>query len=108
MRWQQVGNCLTAPHSSNHSLTDIALQHLWVKNAIWRTFFTKAKGTLPPEKGHFAPKKGHFLYLLKTWGLAPPPPVPMPLNGPVPFIKRLNLPGLNEHMADVWRLNWTA
>jgi hypothetical protein len=29
-------------------------------------------------------------------------------NGPVPLIKRLNLPGLNEHMAEVWRLNWTA
>jgi hypothetical protein len=58
-------HCLTAPHKTQR-LTDVALQHPWVKNAIWTTFFTKAKGTLPPEKGH-------FLCLLKTWGgaLAP-------------------------------------
>jgi hypothetical protein len=29
------------------------LQHPWVENAIWTTFFTKAKSTLPPEKGIF-------------------------------------------------------
>jgi hypothetical protein len=44
----------------------------WGKNAIWTTFFTNTKGTLPPQKGHF-------------WKLVearPPwhPPVPTPLR----------------------------
>ena len=67
-----------------------------IQNAIWTTFFTKAKGTLPTGqwaifcvfegkiiaiikkcnlnnifhegKGHFATEKGHFLCFLKTWG----------------------------------------
>jgi hypothetical protein len=53
----------------------VALQHPWVKNEIWTIFFTKAKGTLPPEKGH-------FLCLLKTWGgLGPPVPTPLYILG---------------------------
>jgi hypothetical protein len=53
----------------------VALQHPWVKNAIWTIFFTKAKGTLPPEKGH-------FLCFLKTWGgLDPPVPTPLYVLG---------------------------
>jgi hypothetical protein len=53
-----ISHRLTAPHS-------VALQHPWVKNTIWKNFFTKAKGTLAPEKGH-------FLGFLNTWvGLGP-------------------------------------
>ena len=77
-----ISHCLTAPHSSNHvqRLADVALQHPWVKNAIWTTFFTKAKGTLPTGKGH-------FLCFLKTWrgGGLPRPPFPTPLDTSCPL-----------------------
>jgi hypothetical protein len=37
----------------------------WGKNAIWTTFFTNTKGTLPPLKGH-------FWKLVGTWPPCPP------------------------------------
>jgi hypothetical protein len=75
-----ISHCLTAPHSSNHKDSQIALTHIreYIKNAICTAFFTKAKGTLPPEKRH-------FLCLLKTWGaLAPLPPPPPPSGSYAP------------------------
>jgi hypothetical protein len=76
-----ISHCLTAPHSSNHKDSQIALTHIreYIKNAICTAFFTKAKGTLPPEKRH-------FLCLLKTWGALAPLSSPPPLRFLRPWI----------------------